>query len=87
MSEILNANPTIRNSSDLPSRRRQTSPHSSKQHALGLFSSTIPASAYSSDPFTPSTSSDEENSEDDDIVEPIDEQEIYGWSRALLCFE
>ncbi|KAL8785583.1 MAG: hypothetical protein Q9195_008569 [Heterodermia aff. obscurata] len=75
--ETLNANPAIRNTSDLPSRRRQTSPHSSKQYALGLFSSTVPACAYSPDPFTPSTSSDEENSDDDDIVEPIDEQEIY----------
>ena len=84
MSEILNANPTVRNTSDLPSRRRETSPHSSKQRTLGLFSSTVPTSAYSPDPFTPSTSSDEENSDDDDIVEPIDEQEIYGESRALI---
>ena len=82
--EILNANPAIRNTSDLPSRRRQASPHSSKQHALGLFSSTVPACAYSPDPFAPSTSSDEENSDDDDIVEPIDEQEIYGMSRDLI---
>lgn len=84
MSEILNANPTVRNTSDLPSRRRETSPHSSKQHTLGLFSSTVPASACSPDPFAPSTSSDEENSDDDDIVEPIDEQEIYGESRTLI---
>lgn len=84
MSEILNANPTIRNTSDLPSRRRQASPHSFKQNTLGLFSSTVPASAYSPDPFTPLLSSDEENSDDDDIVEPIDEQEIYGESRALF---
>ena len=84
MSEVLNANPTIRNSSDLPSRRRQTSPHSSKQHTLGLFASTVPASAYSPDPFEPLTSSDEETSDDEHIVEPIDEQEIYGESRTLI---
>ena len=84
MSEVLNANPTIRNISDLPSRRRQTSPHSSKQHTLGLFASTVPVSAYAPDPFEPSTSSDEEVSDDEHIVEPIDEQEIYGESRALI---
>ncbi|KAG7005866.1 hypothetical protein G7Y79_00017g042480 [Physcia stellaris] len=86
MSEILNANPTVRNTSDLPSRRRETSPHSSKQRTLGLFSSTVPASAYSPDPFTPSTSSDEENSDDDDIVEPIDEQEIYALTTASFDY-
>lgn len=80
MSETLNANPTIRNASDLPSRRRQASPQSSSKTSLGLFSSTVPASAYAPDPFTRSTSSESENSDDDDTVEPIDEQEIYGGS-------
>ena len=87
MSEILNANPTIRNASDLPSRRRQASPHLSSKTSLGLFSSTVPASAYAPDPFTPSSSSESDNSDDDDTVEPIDVQEIYGKSPLLLQFE
>ena len=86
MSEVLNANPTIRNASDLPSRRRQASPHSSSKTSLGLFASTVPASAYAPDPFTPLTSSESENSDDDDTVEPIDEQEIYGRSPLSLHF-
>ena len=87
MSEILNANPTIRNASDLPSRRWQASPHSSSKASLGLFSSTVPASAYAPDPFTPSASSESDDSDDDDTVEPIDEQEIYGKSPLLLQLE
>lgn len=81
MSDGFNANPTIRNASDLPSRRRQTSAHQPSSNAsLGLLTSTIPPSAYIPDPFSPSPpSSDEESSDEDaDLVEPIDEQEIYG---------
>ncbi|KAL9126626.1 MAG: hypothetical protein Q9217_004346 [Psora testacea] len=76
MSEILNANPTIRNASDLPSRRRQDTTQSSHKSPLGLFSTTVPASAYLPDPFSPLTLSESEGS-DDDADEPIDEQEIY----------
>lgn len=81
MSEGFNANPTVRNASDLPSRRRQGVTHqSSTQGALGLLTSTIPPSAYISDPFSPSPASPDQESasEDDDSAEPIDEQEIYG---------
>ncbi|KAI4184579.1 MAG: hypothetical protein L6R41_004633 [Letrouitia leprolyta] len=77
MSEILNANPTIRNASDLPSRRREPSKKSKSKRPFGLLSSMIPDSAYVSDPFNPSSSSDNESSDDEDEVEPIDEQEIY----------
>ena len=81
MSEVLNANPTIRNASDLPSRRRPSSsqhPHKSSRTPLGIFASTVPAAAYIPDPFSPSLPSDSESSgEEDDIEEPIDEQEIY----------
>ena len=84
MSEILNANPTIRNASDLPSRRRPSpSQHartSSKKPPLGIFASTIPAAAYLPDPFSPSSdlsTSDEEENSDAEEEEPIDEQEIY----------
>ena len=79
MSEILNANPTIRSVSDLPSRRRQSNLPSTSKTPKGLFASTVPASAYLPDPFSPSTASDSDLSEEeDDAVEPIDEQEIYG---------
>ena len=78
MSETLNANPTIRSATDLPSRRRQESLSNKGRRPLGLFSSTIPESAYLPDPFSPTPLSDaESSSSDDELVEPIDEQEIY----------
>lgn len=81
MSEGFNANPTIRNASDLPSRRRQGGTHQpSSKGGLGLLTSTIPPSAYIPDPFSqsPASPDQEHTSEDDDVTEPIDEQEIYG---------
>ena len=84
MSDGFNANPTIRNASDLPSRQRHTPNHlPSTKAPRGLLTSTIPSSAYIPDPFSPSPSlSDDESSDNDDesadLVEPIDEQEIYG---------
>ncbi|KAL8870230.1 MAG: hypothetical protein Q9174_003681, partial [Haloplaca sp. 1 TL-2023] len=77
MSEILNANPTIRSASDLPSRRREPTKKSKSQRPFGLLSSKIPESAYTPDPFNPSHSSESESSDDEEEVEPIDEQEIY----------
>ena len=82
MAEILNANPTIRNATDLPSRRRHNSIKSGDK-PLGLFASTIPAAAYLPDPFSPTEVPElsDGNSESDpegDAIEPIDEQEIYG---------
>ena len=82
MSEVLNANPTIRNASDLPSRRRQGNRQSSKTPS-GLFATTVPSSAYLPDPFLPPSLDSDESSGDDDSVEPIDEQEIYGKARPL----
>lgn len=78
MSEIQNANPTIRSAADLPSRRRQTPIKTTKKPSLGLLASVVPPSACSSDPFTLLEASGSENSDDDDTYEPIDEQEIYG---------
>ena len=80
MAEVLNANPTIRNASDLPSRRRDGHTQPSSKAPKGLFSSTIPPSAYLPDPFSPSSSESElsDGDDDDTAVEPIDEQEIYG---------
>ncbi|KAL8922030.1 MAG: hypothetical protein Q9172_003746 [Xanthocarpia lactea] len=77
MSEILNANPTIRSAADLPSRRREPTNKTKNQRPFGLLSSTIPDSAYIPDPFNPSSVSETEGSDPDEEVEPIDEQEIY----------
>ncbi|KAI4255310.1 MAG: hypothetical protein LQ352_002642 [Teloschistes flavicans] len=77
MSEILNANPTIRSAADLPSRRREPTQKSKSQRPFGLLSSAIPDSAYTPDPFNPSSASDSEISDSEEEVEPIDEQEIY----------
>ncbi|KAL8950736.1 MAG: hypothetical protein Q9222_003233 [Ikaeria aurantiellina] len=77
MSELINANPTIRNASDLPSRRREPSTKAKNQRPFGLLSSHIPDSAYTPDPFNPSFSSESEDSDSEDEVDPIDEQEIF----------
>ncbi|MCJ1361268.1 hypothetical protein MMC16_000366 [Acarospora aff. strigata] len=83
MADPLNANPTILNASDLPTRRRRPSSQSSSKTTLGLFASTVPSSTYLSDPFSTSSpssvaaSSDSDSDNDDNDVEPIDEQEIY----------
>lgn len=78
MSETLNANPTIRSATDLPSRRRQTDDSGTGHRPLGLLASAVPDAAYLPDPFSPRAFSDaDSSSSDDDVVEPIDEQEIY----------
>lgn len=51
---------------------------SDKQNSLGLFASSIPSSTYLNDPFEPVPASSNSESDDEDTVEPIDEQEIYG---------
>ena len=80
MSEILNANPTIRNASDLPSRRRPSTSqhaHTSSKTPLGILASTIPAAAYLPDPFSSDPSEDSSEEDEAEAEEPIDEQEIY----------
>ncbi|KAL8740482.1 MAG: hypothetical protein Q9190_006822 [Brigantiaea leucoxantha] len=74
---IQNANPTIRNASDLPTRRDHTNSKSATKHRFGLLASVVPAFAYTPDPFDPSSRSDSETSDNEDEIEPIDEQEIY----------
>jgi metal-sulfur cluster biosynthetic enzyme len=70
-----NANPTILNASDLPSRRRESNVGKRDDGGSGLFDDLIPRYNYLSDPFDdPVSASDSE----DDVVENIDEQEIYG---------
>ncbi|KAK7540808.1 uncharacterized protein J3D65DRAFT_256807 [Phyllosticta citribraziliensis] len=69
-----NANPTILNPSDLPSRRRESTVKNREGAGVGLFDNLIPDYTHLSDPFDqPLSSSDS----DDDSVQDIDEQEIY----------
>ncbi|KAF2187863.1 hypothetical protein K469DRAFT_704826 [Zopfia rhizophila CBS 207.26] len=69
-----NANPTILNPSDLPSRRRESSVKKREDGGTGLFDDLVSSYNYLGDPFErPVSSSDS----DDDSVEDIDEQEIY----------
>jgi hypothetical protein len=79
-----NANPTILNPSDLPSRRRESSVKKREDGGTGLFDDLIPAYTYLSDPFEPHVSASES---DDNSVDDIDEQEIYGETcpTPLLC--
>ncbi|OAK93542.1 hypothetical protein IQ06DRAFT_236035 [Phaeosphaeriaceae sp. SRC1lsM3a] len=70
-----NANPTILNPSDLPSRRSEGKVKSRNDGGTGLFDGLIPHYSYLSDPFDePLSASD---SDDEGAVEGIDEQEIY----------
>lgn len=69
-----NANPTIINPSDLPSRRRST-PTTKRR---GIFDPLAPAYPSLADPFSsPETSSVSSESDDDEVREEIDEQEVY----------
>jgi hypothetical protein len=77
-----NANPTILNASDLPSRRNDSTVKRRDDGGTGLFDNLIPRYNYLSDPFEdPLSASD---SDDDAVVEKIDEQEIYG-ARPHTC--
>ena len=76
--EMQNANPTILNISDLPTRKPAPS-----ARPRSCLTSLVPR--YAVDPFTSPSHSDEdgqdddqEEGEDDGIVDRIDAQEIYG---------
>jgi metal-sulfur cluster biosynthetic enzyme len=73
-----NANPTILNPSDLPSRRSEATVKRHDDGGTGLFDHLIPRYNYLSDPFDEAVSASD--SDDDGTVEGIDEQEIYGVS-------
>ena len=75
-----NANPTILNPSDLPSRRRESLAKKREDGGTGLFDDLVPQYNYLSDPFEQPVSASDS---DDDSVEDIDEQEIYG--ECLGC--
>lgn len=70
-----NANPTILNASDLPSRRGADVVKPREDGGTGLFDGLVPFGLDNLDPYQSSTSS----SDDDlDRFEDIDEQEVYG---------
>lgn len=71
-----NANPTIINPSDLPSRRRSTPTAAKRQ---GIFDALVPAYPSLVDaPLSPETSSISSDSDlDEEVREEIDEQEVY----------
>jgi metal-sulfur cluster biosynthetic enzyme len=73
-----NANPTILNPSDLPSRRSHAAASSQHHHAgCGLFDDLIPRYTYLTDPLDHPLSPADSDTDDDFHDEPIDEQEIY----------
>lgn len=70
-----NANPTILNPSDLPTRHQPSSAFHRADGGTGLFDGLIPSSSYLEDPLGAQNYSSDADSEE---VEPIDEQEVYG---------
>lgn len=68
-----NANPTIINPSDLPSRRRSL-PTAKRP---GIFDALVPAYPNFAEPFSSPEGSSISSDSDDEIREEIDEQEIY----------
>jgi hypothetical protein len=80
MDDKQNANPTILSLSDLPSRRRESAVKRRDHGGTGLFDALLPRYSPLHDPFdqpTPSSSDDSDN----DSVDDIDEQEVYGASQ------
>jgi hypothetical protein len=75
---VQNANPTVLNASDLPSRRRESTIKHRKDGGSGLFDSLQPNLIYLYNAFNPPLPASDSEEDDDDSVEDIDEQEIYG---------
>ena len=77
-----NANPTILNSADLPTRKPAVTPSKKPDLYDGtIFANTLSSPALQADPFVESPSESEVSDDDDNVLEePIDEQEVYGWS-------
>lgn len=78
-----NANPTILNASDLPSRRETDATQPRADGGTGLFDGLVPLRSYVEDPFESYISSSEDDMAEDD-VEEIDAQEIYGTRIPVL---
>jgi hypothetical protein len=79
---VQNANPTVLNASDLPSRRRESTVKHGKDGGTGLFDSIQPNLTYPYNAFDSHVSSSD-SEDDDDSVEDIDEQEIYGPRKPI----
>ncbi|EPS40982.1 hypothetical protein H072_5122 [Dactylellina haptotyla CBS 200.50] len=87
MSDIINANPTILNASDLPTRLSESRKKQSSSAYIADSISRLPTSkTLLHDPFAPSPggdsayssgASDQDDDEDESAAEDIDEQEIY----------
>lgn len=75
MEDGKNANPTILNPSDLPTRKRRASSNKISRINGGIFS--YPAPLASNDPFASNDTLHNSDSDEESEVEPIDEQEIY----------
>lgn len=79
-----NANPLILNASDLPSRRPAAAARPREDGGTGLFDGLLATqSPYSSDPFSNSVSSSDDDS---DEAEDIDAQEVYGMLARYWYF-
>jgi len=80
-----NANPTILNPSDLPSRRAESTVTRRDDGSSGLFDAFAPRYNHLNDPFDELAAATD--SDDDAVPEHIDEQEIYGafTSTYWLC--
>jgi hypothetical protein len=79
-----NANPTILSVSELPSHRaKRNRGQNQKKDSIQALLSALPS--YAMDPFYLSELSDTDS--DDSIVEPIDEQEIYGEFGLMVVFD
>jgi hypothetical protein len=77
MADPINANPTILNASDLPTR--QTRHSQADTSAVTSLFTELPSASHISDPFEPiSSRAQDSDSEDDGQIEQIDDQEIYG---------
>lgn len=79
-----NANPTILNPSDLPSRRSDAAGKRQHHPGSGLFDDLIPRYTYLLDPLDHPVSPADSDS-DDTHDDPIDEQEIYGQFFFPVC--
>lgn len=70
-----NANPTILNPSDLPTRRRESTTKRNPTSGGGLFAGLVPKHASLDEGYI--SASSPTSSEDDEEPEEIDEQEVY----------
>lgn len=83
MEELQNSNPTILSAADLPSRLQSTNQSDAKSSSNGVLGILKPP--VLADPFAKpldldghSTEDESDDSQDELLEEPIDEQEIFG---------